>query len=251
MMTNCTIGANQKDADGNEGHCLVYPADLDKVLVVDCLLLGRVHSNVRMRRTAALSASGVQAAKCEDCILTNRASLAVDSEYRPVIGKNVAIDAIPLAEEDASVRTEKDVYGVLRVFNGARDLGALDADWRGHYAKTLGGRGLVVTDADPTVVGTNGALRIKDGSLCVDWRTPGDSPRTHLMDVSVSGGGEMSVTKDGELFASVTEGASGVRKFRVSGSSSMKFLFAADDQENGYGEVKSLRIPFGTAISVR
>jgi hypothetical protein len=202
-----------------------------------------------MRRSAALSTSGVTEANCEDCILTNIAALAIDNvNYRPVIGENVAIDAIALTDAD---RAAKDVYGVQRVFNGARDIGALDADWRGHYAKTLGGRRLVVTDVDPTAVETDGVLRIKEGSLRIDWRSPGDVPRTHIMDVAVSGGGEMSVMKDGELFMSVTEETSGIHKFMSSGSSRMEFSFAADDLENGYGEIRSLRIPLGMAISIR
>jgi hypothetical protein len=251
LMTNCTIGANQIDENGvvGNGYALVQPGNVNETRVIDCLVLGKIHDQVKMRRSVALSTSGVKKENCEDCILTNIAALAIDNvNYRPVIGENVAIDAIALTDAD---RVAKDVYGVQRVFNGARDLGALDADWRGHYAKTLGGRGLVVTDADPAVVETNGALRIKEGSLCIDWMTPGDAPRTHVMDVSVSGGGEMSVMKNGELFVSVTEGTSGIRKFRSSGSSRIEFSFAADDLENSYGEVKSLRIPFGTAISIR
>lgn len=66
------------------------------------------------------------------------------------------------------------------------------------------------------------------------------------------GAAGLCATNDtGELFVSVTEGTSGIRKFRSSGSSRIEFSFAADDLENSYGEVKSLRIPFGTAISIR
>ena len=106
-------------------------------------------------------------------------------------------------------------------------------------------------------IGAAGLCATNDTGACFvapalgDWRSPGDVPRTHVMDVAVSGGGEMSVMKNGELFVSVTEGTSGIRKFRSSGSSRIEFSFAADDLENSYGEVKSLRIPFGTAISIR
>jgi hypothetical protein len=251
MMTNCTIGANQKDADGNEGHCLVYPADLDKVLVVDCLLLGRVHSNVRMRRTAALSASGVQAAKCEDCILTNRASLAVDSEYRPKIGENAAIDVIPLADEDASVRTEKDAYGVQRVFNGARDLGALDADWRGHYAKTLGGSRITVTEADPAVVEENGKIQIPEGKLELAWRVPEDRQIKHTMGLAVNGGGVLSAAKDGVPYADVSEGTSGAYSFTAGGTTMMTFAYNPDEEGDGYAEIGGFSASIGTVLSIR
>ena len=251
MMTNCTIGANQKSANGGQGYCLVYPTDSEKVLVVDCLLLGRIHSNVRMRRSAALSTSGVEAAKCEDCILTNSAALVVDADYRPVIGENAAIDVIPLTDEDASVRTEKDVYGGQRVFNGARDLGALDADWRGHYAKTLGGSRITVTEVDPAVVEKNGKIQIPEGKLELAWRVPEGRQIRHTMGLTVNGSGVLSVTKNGTEYADVSEGTSGAYSFTAGGTTSMTFAYNPDADADGFAEIGGFSAPVGTVLSIR
>jgi len=251
MMTNCTIGANQKSANGGQGYCLVYPTDSEKVLVVDCLLLGRIHSNVRMRRSAALSTSGVEAAKCEDCILTNSAALVVDADYRPVIGENAAIDVIPLTDEDASVRTEKDVYGGQRVFNGARDIGALDADWRERYAKTLGGSRITVTEVDPAVVEKEGRIRIPEGKLELAWRVPEGRQIRHTMGLTVNGSGVLSVTKNGTEYADVSEGTSVAYSFTAGGTTSMTFAYNPDADADGFAEIGGFSAPVGTVLSIR
>ena len=253
LMTNCTIGAHQIDENGNvgNGYCLMQPTDERKTLVIDCLVLGRIHNQVKMRRTAALATSGVLAANCEDCILTNLAALVVDDDYRPVIGKNAAIDVIPLASEDESVRNAKDAYGEQRVYNGARDLGARDADWRPHYAKTLGSRRITVTAADPAVVEVAGAVRIPDGSVDLVWRTPEANAILHSMNLAVSGGGALSVEKDSAPFAVVSEATSGVRTFIASGSVAMSFSYAADGGVSGYAELSAFSVPIGFMLLVR
>ena len=251
MITNCTIGANWKESNGSEGHCLVYPNNMDNACVVDSLVLGRIHPNVRMRRSAARSNSGVKAEKCEDCILTNQAALAVDENYRPRIGENAAIDVIPLADEDASVRTERDVYGVQRVFNGARDLGALDADWRGHYAKTLGGSRITVTEVDPAVVEENGKIQIPEGKLELAWRVPEGRQIKHTMGLAVNGGGVLSAAKDGVPYADVSEGTSGAYSFTAGGTTMMTFAYNPDVESDGYAEIGGFSAPIGTMLSIR
>ena len=251
MITNCTIGANWKESNGSEGHCLVYPNNMDNACVVDSLVLGRIHENVRMRRSAARSNSGVKAEKCEDCILTNQSALAVDENYRPKIGENAAIDVIPLADEDASVRTERDVYGVQRVFNGARDLGALDADWRGHYAKTLGGSRITITEVDPAVVEEGGKIQIPEGKLELAWRVPEGRQIKHTMGLAVNGGGVLSVVKDGAQYADVSEGTSGAYSFTAGGTTMMTFAYNPDVEGDGYAEIGGFSAPIGTVLSIR
>ena len=253
LMTNCTIGAHQIDENGvvGNGLCLMQPADANKTLVIDCLVLGRIHSQVKMRRTAALSSSGVLAANCEDCILTNLAALAVDGNYRPIIGENVAIDVVPLAEDGDSVCGEKDAGGGQRVFNGARDLGALEADWRMRYAKTLGGRGIEVSAAGPAVVETAGAIRIPDGDVELAWLTPEGRVIPHSMGMTVSGGGTLSVEKDGTAFAAVAEATSGVRTFDAAGTVALRFSYATGEGVAGYAELSGFSAPLGFMLHLR
>ena len=249
LLTNCTIGAHMTTSEGGSG-ALVQPSDASKTLVIDCLILSGIHSQVKMRRTAARSTSGVSAANCEDCILTNNAALAVDDDCRPIIGSNVAIDVIPLAEDTPSVRTAKDAYGVQRVFNGARDLGALDADWRDHYAKTLGGGKIAVTAVDPAVVETNGALRIPEGSVELTWRSPEGRSIVHEMGLSVNGGGTLLAEKGGASIASVTEQNSGVFKFDQVGTTDMCFAYEPSGGEGEYAELRKFSLNIGFAVVI-
>ena len=253
LMTNCTIGANQIDQNGNvgSGYSIMQPVDYNKTYVVDCLVLGKIHANVKMRRTAALSTSGVNAENCEDCILTNISSLAVDSNYRPIIGKNVAIDIIPLADDDSSVRAAKDIYGLQRVFNGARDLGALDADWRRHYAKTLGGCRITVTTVDPSVVEKEGWILIPEGSLNLSWRLPEGREIKHFMDLAVEGDGLLSVIKNEERYVDVTEATSGVYSFNAGGITSLSFAFSPNTDAGQYARIGAFSAPMGTVLIVR
>ena len=249
LLTNCTIGAHMTTSDGGSGS-LIQPTDPDKTLVIDCLILSGIHSQVKMRRTAARSNSGVLAASCEDCILTNNAALAVDDDCRPIVGSNVAIDAIPLAEDDPSVLAAVDAYGVQRIFNGARDLGALDADWRDHYAKTLGRSRIAVTAVDPTVVEANGALRMKQGVVELTWRSPANRSIGHVMGLSVSGGGTLRVEKDGVEFASVTAGTSGTFKFNAMNAAAMRFAYESEPGD-GYAELRDFTLNVGFMINMR
>ena len=249
MLTNCTIGAHMTTSEGGSGT-LLQPTDPDKTLVIDCLILSGIHTRVKMRRTAARSNSGVLAANCEDCILTNAAALAVDDDCRPIVGSNVAIDAIPLAEDAPSVRTAKDAYGVQRVFNGARDLGALDADWRDHYAKTLGGSKIAVTAVDPAVVETNGALRIPEGSVELTWRSPNGRSIVHEMGMSVNGGGTLLAERGGNPLASVTEQNSGVFKFNQDGTTDMRFAYEPSGGEGEYAELRNFSLNIGFAVVI-
>ena len=249
MLTNCTIGAHMTTSDGGSGG-LVQPSDANKTLVIDCLILSGIHSQVKMRRTAARSNSGVLAENCEDCILTNSAALAVDDDCRPIVGSNAAIDVIPLAEDNPSVLTEVDAYGVQRIFNGARDLGALDADWRDHYAKTLGRSRIAVTAVDPTAVETNGALRLTQGVVELTWRSPANRSVPHVMGLSVSGGGTLSVEKDGAAFATVTEATTGAFKFNAMNAAAMRFAYEAGSGD-GYAELRDFALNIGLMLKLR
>ena len=253
IMTNCTIGAHQIDENGvvGNGYSLMQPGDANQVRVIDCLVLGRIHSQVKMRRTAALATSGVNSANCEDCILTNLAALAVDANYRPIIGENVAIDVLPLASEDESVRSATDAYGEQRVFNGARDLGALDADWRPRYAKRLGALGISVTAADPAVVETADAVRIPAGALELAWRTPEGRLIPHAMELSVVGGGTLAVEKDGVPLTDVTVATSGVRTFDAAGTVHLRFAHVADGGSEEYAELRGLWATVGFQLHFR
>ena len=85
--------------------------------------------------------------------------LAVDADYMP------AKDSAPV---DAGVNAEipvelhgLDALGHQRIWNGTVDIGAVEYDWRGDYAAALGGAGMTVTEASPSVKFENGKLTIR------------------------------------------------------------------------------------------
>jgi hypothetical protein len=84
----------------------------------------------------------------------NLAAARLDSEYRPVLGSFVGIDA-----GDAAYSTEAlgdtDIYGTPRILNAALDIGAVEYDWRPTFAHEIGRR-FKMTYASPTVT-TNAA----------------------------------------------------------------------------------------------
>ena len=129
------------------------------------------------------------------CIVTNDASaLSVDDDGRPVIGANLAVDA---ADETASENIGKtDLSGAQRVYNGSRDAGALEADWRGVYGEDIRRRVVTVLEAGENVVETVAKkVRIPSGeSLAAEF--DGYS-RKYVLVAKMVGEGTFKVTVDG------------------------------------------------------
>ena len=73
-------------------------------------------------------------AEAEACCVTNDAAMAFDG-YRPLIGKNLCIDAGTVDVPGTLKAT--DVLGGQRVYNGCLDIGATEADWRTRYGRDI------------------------------------------------------------------------------------------------------------------
>ena len=138
---------------------------------------------------------------------------SIDQEFTdgvPVIGANVCVDA-----GDASLNTNAlgtvDLNGCARVRNGRMDIGCFEADWCGKYSQKLSGRkSFAVVAADSQVVLEEGAdLTIRSGMLAAEWTNAAGRMRTYGCGVEVTGNGVLSVTLNGEAFATVvrTDGA--------------------------------------------
>ena len=97
-----------------------------------------------------------------------------------------------------------DLAGLPRVSNGAIDVGPWEYDWRGDFAKAIGGLGTVVSVASAGVtLNEAGALRLTDGDCLTCTVT---DVRKATLSFAVSGGtltlddgtGERTFTADGE-----------------------------------------------------
>lgn len=138
------------------------------------------------------------------------AELVTDSEGRPIVGANVAID-----KADPSISAyvgDKDIYGGPRVTNGALDIGALEANWLPRYSLDLHKRVTTVTAASPMVQEVGDAIKriqLVDGTTLTVTVAPSRHPfgipinvQNGLLSLSIDGeepsaySGEYTITLD-------------------------------------------------------
>lgn len=179
-------------------------------------------------------------------IIVPLAELPVDADGRPLAG-NAAIDR---ADESLSAFVGGcDLLGGQRVYNGARDVGALEADWRPVYAKDISGR-LAVLSASPNVVETESNLvRLVDStSLSAALRTPNAAGRAALVRVAVTGDGTLSVCVNGETADTLSAGESVVR-LPLAGTGLEEISFAYSG--NGHADIGRMSLENGFRVILR
>ena len=242
VISNCTLGA-----ETTLSLAAAYSSS-----VVDSIILGTIGNVVPQYMSRCAYRTTSWANPIENCIRTNKTALVLDENYAPVIGQNVAIDRVPLADEPAAA-DEVDCYGRQRVYNGARDWGAVDADWRGVYAQALG-RGLTVETASPYAA-TNEAGRVflPKGELTVAWGRE-DAPETvHRLQAHVTGTGVLSATLNdaAEPFATVTQGDPVELSQKVAGRNTFAFDYAPGRDGGGGAELFGFKRDIGLLLLVR
>ncbi len=178
-------------------------------------------------------------------VLVSIADMSIDEDGRPLAG-NVAID-----KADASLSSfgeERDLLGGQRVYNGVRDVGALESDWRPVYAKDISGR-LAVSASSPNVVETeSGLVRLVDSaSLLATLRTP-NAGRAALVRIAVSGGGSLVIRVNGETEHTLTAGDSVVR-MPLSGTGSEEIAFAYSG--DGFADIGRMSLENGFRLILR
>lgn len=104
--------------------------------------------------------------------LADSDELAYCEDLRPLVGQNVAIDRDWVNALNAG---EVDALGGQRVYNGAPDVGALEADWRSIYAKDIRKHRVSVPVASADVVASaDGAVTLKpDARIEMRITSPG------------------------------------------------------------------------------
>ena len=127
-----------------------------------------------------------------------------------------------------------DAAGGQRIYNGELDIGAIEYDWRGDYARILSSR-CTVTDADPQVVTDSaGSLLIRAGALALDWIATGGRARRYLIPVEVTGKGTLTVSLNGETVATYVK-ADGRKEYVYetdgTGSDRLAFSYARNEAD--------------------
>ena len=118
------------------------------------------------------------------------------------VPKNVRAPSVDLGGAN-DLQGETDLAGNPRVLNGAIDIGCYEADWKGQYAKDLGGRRATVTAATTNVRDVDGEVVLADGAgLALDLAANG---YTVKIEFTVTDG-TLTVMRGGEVFGTYTAG---------------------------------------------
>ena len=228
---NCTFGAN---ATYHFDQAIYYDCE-------NCLIMGSSggwHGS-NMTFTNCVFLSGKQAYKQVDCVITNLEAIGVDPDdnYRILSKDSVLVDATKDAHPvDPIVLSTRDALGGQRVYNGKVDIGAVEYDWRGDYAKDIAKREVVVSAADPQVVEREGKVTLDPGAtLTAEWTPVGTSSRCDVK-ASVTGTGTLTVSVDGAEIGTVTA-ADLPKTFNFAGAigATSKILFAYSQVEGDEG----------------
>ena len=219
-VDSCTFGSGTAIDYGNSSGSYV----LKNSLVLGSLTVNSSYK-FKVSNSLFVEGCGVSAAvaagygvldKPEAEIVLSADRLTVDADYMPA-KDSAAVDAGVNADIPSQLHG-LDALGHQRIWNGTVDIGAVEYDWRTDYAAALGGTGVTVTEASPSVKLENGKVCLFDGSaLKVTWEGPSaDSRRKYT--ASVSGAGELDVTLADEPLAIVKAENSGVQRYRASGT---------------------------------
>lgn len=178
-------------------------------------------------------------------ILATLAELPVDGDGRPTV-RNAAVD-----QADAALSAhvgDRDLLGGQRVYNGARDIGALEADWRTAYARDISRR-LMISSASPAVVETaDRRVRLVDGTaLAATLRNAGGVDKVRMRAI-VSGGGALAIRVNGETVRTLSEGDHETQiPLAQAESEELSFAYAGD----GFADLVKLSLDRGLLFIVR
>ena len=212
-LDSCTLAADNEDSNGaTDGMTILRACHR----VCNTLILGNKttsetvgFSNCVFNAATATWIGGNSNATTNACLVAAADDeLAIDENYAPVIGSNLAVDAGDSSMYDASKLGELDVYGRPRAVNGSRlDVGAVEAVWLPVYARKLG-YAVTVTVASPAVELVDSGVRIPAGaSLAATVGRVGTAGNKYLLKASVDDGGTCAIEKDGMVCPPLVAGA--------------------------------------------
>ena len=255
-LDSCTVGPNAKDTNGNNCKSALYNCSTP---IVNSLILVPKLSNssthIRGTNNVFITGCGVLDEDIVDCIVTNLSAVAIDDDYRPIIGSNVGIDrAVETLGKPAFFGgLDADLSGAQGVMNGARDLGALEADWRPRYAEDLGGRCTVTTVSPEVRENAEGHIYLPSGSLEGTFVATSRATRRNL-GVLVTGTGKLTVTVAGEVVGEFTANGGDVQNSLLALSTTgdaFAFSYVPGKNDTGGAEIVECMRLVGTALSIR
>ena len=256
----CTFGPDNTDMSGTPQHVIAYRNGSSATVINSIVLGGAVARNNEpypIRNCVFLPNWVPSAASLPltDCVVTNIEMLALDADYRPVIGSNAAIDRGDATRIAESINDGMDLGGNQRVMNGTMDIGALEADWKPVYAAYIGGKRLSVTNAS-SVVYANDAHEVclPSGSVDGTVDVAQTSCRWFEMSFRVTGNGTFTIYYVDGTPIGVYAYAAGAQLARIplpANSFGIRFEYVPGANDTGSAIISSARVARGFAFSFR
>lgn len=255
MIDNCTFGANNRvQSGGDQLVCISSPRSGS--CVRNTIVLGPVEGTKETGGFYSNCFATSVSSPSDGLTIVPAKNLALDPAYRPIIGSCEAVNGgdISIVPDSigyfTSYLTDKttDAAGGQRVYQSVMDAGALEADWREIYARSLG-RKIAVTKASEQVTVTESKrVRIPDGNVVeAVWNE--QSPFDRKVSVSVTGSGTLTVRLNGEILGEqVGTGSKELVFAGLSDADALSFSYSGTD---GYAEILRARLDRGLCIMVK
>ena len=252
-----TLGAHNRNFADALSNCALHMI-LREGMVANTLVLGNLNGYgnwIHSPNNCVFAGTkvGTSAWEGPSCVSVN--SVEIDEDLRPILAEgNVLIDS-GNSEYLTLQGSECDILGSQRVMNGAVDIGAVEADWKGRYAADITGkklqRHLAVAAASPNVVETAEAnVRINPaGSLDIEW-VGADLKRELSFKVV---GGTLTVKVNGDTYSYSSSSEPQRMVFESAGDiDRLELSFAASDGvENAFAEILKARNMAGLSLRMR
>jgi hypothetical protein len=266
IALNCTFGPNNTSDDTRRGGVGGMP-------VFNSLVLGKAGQGCTFHRClfakeipklsalAPVPPTSTSTVVNADCILPGAGVAGeVDSDYRPIFGRNSGIDAADATAYATNCQAFAKYVGESlldflkeqRIYNNALDIGAIECDRRPDYARMIGSRS-AVKFASANVVDESGRVRLLcDGAaLTLEWALYNGGRSTLCeMSTSLAGDGTLSIYLDGAaepLAQYSAEGDKSIAFECASGKHTLRFEFTGE----GYADLIRLKKHTGAILTVR
>lgn len=240
---NCTLLANNSRGSGivrNDGGDASRPI-ANCVIAGGSIYVANCYNCVFSTWTQNIAEGTVNEVNCV------RADVKVDASGRPEVG-SPAIDAGDNAQVSSELLAAGDLAGGSRVSNAKVDAGCYEYDWRGDYAKALGGR-IVVDEVSAEATLDGKVLRLPAGKVVVDWPARGTQ---YECNVKVTGTGTLTVTVNG--VATTYTAADGAQKLAFDSElaqNALSFVYTPGEDDTGWAELSGFRRNVGLVTVVQ
>jgi hypothetical protein len=247
-------------ADGNGTTYALYNSD--GCIIRNCIL----NCGVRMKSKNAKAYysffkenpkvdEGV-ALLAEGSSVVGAGNLKFFNGYYPRIGENAAVDNGNIAYHNSEICGDTDLNGSPRVANGTIDAGALEADWREVYAKTLTGGGsyLKVENASPNVTLAEDAPLTLNAGQTLDAVLSGKGGRSIRYQVAfrVTGSGTLRiVVGDKEETYTSDDGDVMLNFLSAAQKLALAFAYIGGEDDDGAAQIFSISRQLGLWMTIR